>query len=127
MSYTGQVADRPEQIEGGLQTWSETTDENSKLRTKMDDAQTVKVRRRVTVPIRNGQATVTVRATEVQYWRQWHDDRCLDGVLPTRLKFPPDCSEQIWRFSTPLTYEWIDNNACRISFGLEKLPQWSDD
>lgn len=126
MSFTGTVATRPVQIAGGLQTWSETTDENSKVRSKMDDGQTIKARRRVTVPIRNGQASVTVKAAEVQYWRQWYEDRCLDGTLPTRLKFPPSCVEQIWRFSTPLTYEWIDNNACRISFNLEKLPFWVD-
>lgn len=128
MSYTGQVAPRPAEIDGGLQTWSETTDENSKLRSKMDDGQTIKVRRRVTRPIRQGQASVTIKGAEVQHWRTWYEDRCQDGVLPTRFKFPPNCAEQIWRFSTPLTYQWLDmdKSACRISFGLEKLPEWVD-
>jgi hypothetical protein len=126
MPYTGPVATRPPELSGDLQSWTESTDANAVLRTAMDDAQTIKVRRRVTAPIRQGQASVTVIADKVQFWRDWFEQSCQGGVLPTRLKFPPNCSEQIWRFSTPLTFDWIDATACRISFGLEKLPQWVD-
>lgn len=126
MSYTGIVATRPPQIAGGLQTWSESTDNSALLRSAMDDAQTIKTRRRVTAPIRQGTASVTVQSSEVQFWRQWFEQACQGGMLPTRLKFPPYCDEQIWRFSTPLTFDWVDPKACRISFSLEKLPQWVD-
>jgi len=126
MAYTGPVATRPAEIAGGLQTWSETTDPNALLRAQMDGGQTIKTRRRVTDPIRNGQGSVTVNANLVEFFRDWYAVACQGGVLPTRLKFPPLCDEQIWRFSSPLTYDWIDPKACRISFTLEKLPQWVD-
>jgi hypothetical protein len=126
MAYAGTVATRPLEISGGLQTWTETTDPNALLRSAMDSAQTIKVRRRVTHPIRMGQASVTVPANLVALYRQWFEVSCQGGVLPTRFIFPPDCLEQIWRFSTPPTYDWVDAKACRISFSLEKLPQWVD-
>lgn len=126
MAYSGAVANRPAGLTGALQTFSETTDEAALVRSRMDDAQTIKVRRRVTVPIRQGSASVTVKAEEVALWRTWFNDNCQGGVLPTRFKFPPNCSEQIWRFASPLTFDWIDRTACRIAFALEKLPQWED-
>jgi hypothetical protein len=124
MAYTGQQAQRPAAISGGLQTWTESQAEGSVARSAGEDGQTIKVRRRVTIPIRIGQATVTVKAEEVAEWRDWYEIRCQGGVLPTKFRMPPTCEEELWRFSTPLTYDWIDKNACRISFSLEQLPQW---
>jgi hypothetical protein len=126
MAYTGTVAQRPAGASGALQTFSEKSDEAALLRSKSDDGQTIKVRRRVTSPIRNATASVTLRAPDVPAWRDWYDNACQNGILPTRFKLPPNCEEQIWRFSTPITYEWIDATACRLSFSLEKLPQWVD-
>lgn len=126
MAYTGYIAPRPAELHGSLQTFSETTDDGITLRTQMDDGQTIKTRRRATQPIRQGQATVTVKAVDVPLWREWYEVRCQNGTQPTKIRLPPDCAEQIWRFSTPLTYAWITKDACRISFGLEKLPHWVD-
>ncbi len=126
MAYTGTVASRPSSISGAFQKLVETTDGNAIIRSKMDGAQTIKERRRVTVPIRLADVSVTVRAEEVVDWRTWYENNCQGGVLPTRFVFPPDCVEQIWRFSTPISYEWIDSNACRLTFSIEKLPHWVD-
>jgi hypothetical protein len=128
MAYAGTVASRPLQIDGGLQTFSVAADEKATVRSQMDDAQTIKTRRRVTRAIKNAQATVTVRGADVQHWEAWYDVNCQNGMLPTRFKIPPLCEEQIWRFSTPLAMSWsnADAQSCQISFGLEKLPQWID-
>jgi hypothetical protein len=122
--YTGTIGSRPAELSGNLQTWREKDDESATLRSKMDDGQTIKVRRRVTVAIRNGEASVTIVAADVPFWRQWYKQNCQNGVLPTLLRFPPECDEDLWRFSTPIQYEWIDKTACRLSFSLEKLPQY---
>jgi|GEM_PF-3048135 len=126
MPYAGFVATRPAEIHGSLQTFNETTADSLTLRTAMDDGQTIKARRRATQPIRQGQASVTVLAAEVPFWREWYTVRCQGGTQPTRIRVPPDCAEEIWRFSTPLAFAWVSAAACRISFNLEKLPQWQD-
>lgn len=126
MAYTGPVATRPPEIHGSLQAFNETTAPAILVRTQMDDGQTIKARRRATRAIRQGEASVTVRASEIPFWREWYDSRCQNGSLPTRLRFPPDCAEQIWRFSTPPSFQWVTKDVVRISFSLEKLPQWED-
>jgi hypothetical protein len=109
-----------------LQDFSETQDAEAVVRSKMDNGQTIKVRRRVTAALRNAQASVVVAGSEVALWRTWYNTNCQGGVLPTRFIMPMG-NEEIWRFSTPLTIVWqtADRSAAIISFSLEQLPYWN--
>lgn len=123
----GQVAARPTGLDGSLQTFTETTLPNT-IRSQSEDNQTIKVRRRATNPTRTADATLVLIKAKVILFKQWYEDLCASGSLPTRFKIPPDCeNEEIWRFAAPPSYDWsIDGHgeACRISFKLEQLPHW---
>lgn len=121
----GTIATRPASLSGELQTFIDTTLANV-LRTASDDNQVIKTRRRATNPTRTADATVTLLAELVEAFRFWYEVNCRSGVLPTKFKVPPDCREQIWRFASPPSYDWVDRKACKIAFKLEKLPNWID-
>lgn len=129
MAYTGTVAERPIGVTGCLQSFTDTTADGDVLRTTMQSGQTIKVRRVSTRGINTAQATAVVSATDSFLWRNWYQERCKSGVLPTRFIMPWG-EEQIWRFAGKLQYEWIRGPkgavAVRISFNLEQLPQWAD-
>lgn len=129
MAYTGTVVERPHGVTGCLQSFSDTTADGAVLRSNMQSGQTVKVRRVSTREIQTGQATVVVPTADVFAWRDWHRVRCKSGVLPTKFIMPWG-AEEIWRFSSKPTYEWIRGVrgavACRITFQIEQLPQWAD-
>lgn len=122
----GTIAARPGALSGALQTFIETTKENS-IRSQGDDNQNIKVRRRATHVVRTADATVTVPAIDVQLYKDWYEI-CQSGVLPTRFRIPPNCgAEEVWRFAAPPAYDWsVDGaaKACRIAFKLEQLPHW---
>lgn len=126
MPYAGFVASRPLGISGCLREFSESQDDTAVLRTKMDQGQTIKARRRVTSAIRLAQASVVVPAADVKFWRTWYNVNCQGGVMPTRF-IMPEGTEEIWRFSTPLTIVWptADKTAAQINFSLEQLPYWN--
>lgn len=129
MAYTGTVIDRPVGASGCLQTFTESTADGDVLRSNMQSGQTVKVRRVSTHPILTAQATAVVPVKDAPLWRDWYMNRCKSGVLPTRFIMPWG-SEEIWRFSSKLQYEWIRGAkgpvAVRITFNMEQLPQWAD-
>lgn len=128
ISPPGTIAQRPSPIDGALQTFTETTLNNS-IRSQSDDNQLIKTRLRATNQTRTADATVTVRAELVSFWQDWFDDDCRGGTLPTRFRIPPSCSvEEVWRFAAPPSYDWgIDQSAkaCKISLKLEQLPNWA--
>jgi hypothetical protein len=123
----GTIATRPALLSGALQTFVETTLENT-IRSQADDNQVVKVRRRATNVTRTADATMVLKADLVEVFRQWYRDICAAGSLPTRFKIPPDCGvEQVWRFAAPPQYDWsVDGHAkaCRVSMKLEQMPNW---
>jgi hypothetical protein len=92
----------------------------------MDQGQTIKARRRVTSAVRLAQASVVVPGEEVKFWRTWYNVNCQGGVVPTRFVMP-EGTEEIWRFSTPLTIVWTtaDKAAAQINFSIEQLPYWN--
>lgn len=127
MQPVGTIAARPLVLSGALQTFVETTLDNS-IRSQADDNQVIKVRRRATNMTRTADASVTLPRALVEPFREWYRDACLGGSLPTRFKIPPDCAEEeVWRFAAPLQYDWTvdaNANACRITMKLEQMPNW---
>lgn len=128
MAYTGFVADRPATLPGCLQTFSETTDKSAVWRTTMESGQTIKVRPLVTAPIRTASVTVTLPAELLSAMKDWHESRCRFGAYPTRFMMPW-MEEQIWRFSSPIQYEYIRGKtrgigAVKCTFTIEQLPNW---
>lgn len=117
-----EIANRPASIDGCFQTLKQTSLENV-IRSNMEGG-TIKVRRRTTAFIDQADATVTLKAEQLDDFVDWYKVACMGGVLPTRFKFPPDGAEQVWRFASPPQYEWIANEAFRVSFQLERLPEW---
>lgn len=117
-----QIATRPASIDGCFQTVQQTTVENV-IRSTMEGG-TVKVRRRTTGFMDRANATITLSAEVYQDFVNWYRVACQGGVFPTRFKFPPDHSEQVWRFASAPQYEWISAEAFKVSFDLERLPQW---
>ena len=119
---TTEIAPRPTSIDGCFQTLSQTTLENV-IRSNMEGG-TIKVRRRSTAFIDNADASVTLKAEQYEDFTEWYRTACRGGVIPTRFVFPPDNTEQVWRFASPPAYEWISAEAFRASFQLERLPEW---
>lgn len=117
-----QIALRPASIEGCFQTLSQTTLENV-VRSTMEGG-TVKVRRRSTAFMERADCTITLGAEVFDDFNDWYRVACAGGVYPTRFKFPPDHAEQVWRFASPPQYEWVTAEAFRVSFQLERLPEW---
>jgi hypothetical protein len=127
MAYTGQVANRPMQIDGCFQSFNESSLENT-IRSQSDNNSVIKVRRRTTAIVRIADATVTVKQDEVLYWKQWYEIACQGGVLPSRF-ITPYGTEEIWRFAGPPTITWgqgagFGSHAATITFKLEQLPEW---
>jgi hypothetical protein len=70
---------------------------------------------------------VTLKAEQYRYFAEWFEIACQAGVMPTRFRFPPDCTEEVWRFASPPVFDWsIDAGAkaVRVSFQLEQMPDW---
>lgn len=129
MAYTGTVVERAAGVSGCLQSFTETTADGDVLRSNMQSGQTVKARRVSTRVIQTAQATAVVPVKDVFLWRDWYQNRCKSGTLPTRFIMPWG-AEEIWRFASKLQYEWIRGAkgavAVRITFNMEQLPLWAD-
>lgn len=117
-----EVANRPASLDGCFQSLKHTTLE-AVLRSNMEGG-TIKVRRRSTAFLEKADATITLKAELYDDFAGWYKTACQGGVLPTRFKFPPNGVEQVWRFASPPEYEWVANEAFRVSFQLERLPEW---
>ena len=129
MDYQGQIASRPTNLSGCLQTFNESQMENS-IRTSSEDGTTIKVRRRTTAFISIADATVTVKQSDVELWKYWYNVSCQGGVLPTYFKMP-NGAEELWRFSAPLSINWIQGKSpgqhmAIISMKIEQLPTWKN-
>jgi hypothetical protein len=127
MAYQGQVANRPTNVSGCLQTFNESQLENV-VRSQSDNNTTVKVRRRATAAVRIADASVTVKQSEVALWKDWFEIACQGGVLPTYFKTPYGV-EELWRFSGPLSITWgqgpkAGSHVATITMKLEQLPNW---
>jgi len=125
MATTVQIAERPASLDGCWQTWSER-DASSVLRSEMDMAGFVKVRRRTTAAAWTANASVMLKAELYQDFIDWFRVYSQAGVLPTRVK-RPDGREVVMRFSAPPEIEWPerDRTMFRANVTLEQMPEWA--
>ena len=71
MAYTGDVADRPDTLDGCWQTWTESQTDNV-VKSAMDSG-VVKTRRRFTGIQRKAQVSVTLAADLYQDFQDWYN------------------------------------------------------
>jgi hypothetical protein len=118
-----QIGERPESIDGCMQTWSETYDPQT-IRTSMEAPGYIKVRRRVTGQSTKVDASVTMASNLYDDVLLWFFEKSLAGTIPTRVKRPQDGKEIVVRFVDPPAIEFIDKGAFVASFKFEQLPAW---
>jgi hypothetical protein len=116
------IAPRPKEIDGCMQTWSETYSPNT-IRSAMDDME-VKVRRRTTGLIRTMETTLTLKAVQYDMFIEWFRVAQQGGSIPTRIKRPQDGKEMVVRASEPPQIQWIDKNIFQVSMKWEQMPAW---
>lgn len=125
MAYSGPTGSRPTSLNGCWASFA-MTHKPSTVRSETDDGSTIKVRRRTTAPIRTAEADVTIAASLYDAFKQWFANT-MEGSLPTLIQVPLE-GEQLWRFSEPPTYNFIQGAngpaAVLVTVKLEQLPEW---
>jgi hypothetical protein len=116
------IAQRPTEIDGCMQTWSETYAANT-IRSAMDDME-VKVRRRTTGLVRTMETTLTLKATQYDIFVEWFRVAQQGGSIPTRIRRPQDGKEMVVRASQPPQIQWIDKNIFQVQMKWEQMPAW---
>lgn len=116
------IAPRPKEIDGCMQTWSETYSANT-IRSAMDDME-VKVRRRTTGLVRTMETTLTLKAPQYDTFIEWFRVAQQGGSTPTRIRRPQDGKEIVVRASEPPQIQWIDKNIFQASMKWEQMPAW---
>lgn len=116
------IAPRPTEIDGCMQTWSETYSANT-IRSAMDDME-VKVRRRTTGLVRTMDTTLTLKATQYDIFVEWFRVAQQGGSIPTRIRRPQDGKEMVVRATQPPQIQWIDKNIFQVSMKWEQMPAW---
>lgn len=108
-----------------MQTWAESDGANV-IRSEMEMAGFVKVRRRTTYASRIIEAGVTLPGELYQDFRDWFVVNCQSGALPTRVKRPHDGAEMVVRFVEAPRVEWpqSERSAFKATLRLEQLPAW---
>lgn len=118
------IAERPDTLSGCMAEWSESFAPNT-IRTNMEAAGYVKVRRRTTGESRMIETSVTLQSNLYQDFVDWYFVRCQAGVLPTYIKRPQDGAEIVARFMDPPIIDFVDKNAFVATCKFETLPIWS--
>ena len=116
------IAPRPTEIDGCMQTWSETYAANT-IRSAMDDME-VKVRRRTTGLVRTMDTTLTLKANQYDTFIEWFRVAQQGGSIPTRIRRPQDGKEMVVRASAPPQIQWVDKNIFQVSMKWEQMPAW---
>lgn len=116
------IGTRPASLDGCWASWDEKQEPNT-IRTSMEAAGYVKVRRRTTGIMRVAQVKRNFEAKDYSDFVDWFNVASQGGVVPTRMK-EPDGSEQVWRFTEPPTINWIEPKAFSVSCKIEQLPAW---
>jgi hypothetical protein len=118
-----QIGKRPDKLDGCMQTWTETY-EQQVMRTNMESPGYVKVRRRVTGKTTNIDASVTLNSNLYDDIQHWFFEDSQAGVIPTRVKRPQDGKEIVVRFKEPPTVDFIEKGIISVNFKFEQLPAW---
>ena len=117
------IGTRPASLDGCWASWDEKQEPNT-IRTSMEAAGYVKVRRRTTGIMRVAQVKRNFEAKDYDDFVSWFNVACQGGVVPTRMKTPYG-KDEVWRFSEPPSISWIEPKAFSVSCSIEQLPAWS--
>lgn len=112
---------RPAELDGCWGEWSEQ-DVDNVIRTDMDNG-TIKSRRRFTGYIRKAAVSVTMPASQYQFFVQWFRVNCQAGAIPTDMKTPYG-AEEVWAFAEPPVINWVDKNAFQVNANIYRLDNW---
>jgi hypothetical protein len=128
MAYTGTLGQRPAELDGCWQAWSEGA-LPATIRSQAEYSHPIKVRRRTTASVKTADASVVVKQELVAHFQDWFHVRCQGGTLPTKI-IHPDGTEQIWRFSEPPVFQWgigiePGKHYVSVTVKLESLPGWN--
>ena len=118
-----QIGRRPLALDGCMQTWTETYEQQT-IRTNMESSGYVKVRRRVTGKTTKIESSVSLLSKHYDDIQKWYFEDSQAGVIPTWIKRPHDGKEIVARFSEPPSIDFIDKKVFRASFKFEQLPAW---
>ena len=118
-----QIGTRPPALDGCMQSWSETY-EQQVIRTNMEASGYVMVRRRVTGKTTSIEASATLASKHYDDIQKWFFEASQAGVIPTRVKRPQDGKEIVVRFKEPPVIQFLDKNAFNVAFKFEQLPAW---
>ena len=123
MAYTGEVAERPETLDGCFSSWSETQTDNV-VKSQMDSG-VVKTRRRFTGIQRRAEVSVTLSADLYEDFVDWFNVYQRQGSIPTRVKTPYG-KEEIWLFVAPPVYNWPEAGYFTASTELYQEAGWAE-
>ncbi len=118
-----QIGRRPTALDGCMSTWTESYEQQT-IRTNMEAAGYVKVRRRVTGKTTSIEASVSLESKHYDDVLNWFFNDSQAGVLPTRVKRPQDGKEIVVRFKEPPIINFIDKKVFNATFKFEQLPVW---
>ena len=116
------IATRPASIDGCWATWDEKQEPNT-IRTTMESAGYVKVRRRTTGVSRVANVSRNLESKYYDDFVSWFNVACQGGVLPTKVMTPYG-KEEVWRFIEPPTIKWIDSGVFSVDVQIEQLPAY---
>ena len=117
-----QIGTRPASLDGCWASWNEKQEPNT-IRTNMENTGYMKVRRRTTGIMRVAQVSRNFEAKDYDDVMDWFNVACQGGVIPTRVTTPYG-KQEVWRFTEPLSINWIEPKAFSVSANLEQLPAW---
>ena len=123
MAYTGDIAGRPDSLDGCWSTWSETQTDN--VVKSPSDSGVVKTRRRFTGIQRRAQVSVALRAEFYQDFMDWFNIDQRQGAIPTHVQTPYG-EEELWLWVTPPKIEWPEAGYFRASVEMYQQAGWND-
>lgn len=123
MPYNGDIAERPDELDGCWTTWTESQADNV-VRNTMDKGN-VRTRRRFTGINRTVNATVKLTADKYIPFKDWFNRDQGQGVRPTYCKTPYGLYE-LFLWTTPPTINWIDANHFEASVQMYQGSGWNN-
>lgn len=123
MAYEGEVADRPEELDGCWGSWSEQQTDNI-VKSSMDSG-VVKTRRRFTGIQRKAQVSVKLRAEKYKAFVDWFNIYQRQGSIPTMV-ITPYGEEELWQFMAPPQINWPEAGYFEATTELYQQSGWVD-
>lgn len=123
MAYTGDIAARPQSLDGCWATWKESQTDN--VVKSPADSGVIKTRRRFTGIQRRAQVSVMLSAELYQDFVDWFNVDQRQGAIPTMVKTPYG-TEEVWLFTTPPAIDWPEAKYFKATTELYQQSGWRD-